>query len=256
MSRSSRPLALLAHPDRDDELGALTRRVAIALARAALGQDRRVLIHADPGTILAVALAASELRETVTVEGGETRPPSLVLLPLPSDDSVENGIFDPGKNEEERESLLDLLAASGILDLSPVSQAGRFASSPAIFVELFETQRPESVVALGPEWRLGMALTGAEVFQSEHRGVHLFFAEGTSRREPRRGERWRSLESLVPAREAEVPPTLLGETVRDEELGDLVRLVDLETLLFLAVERIASGEIEGGPEGTPRLARA
>jgi hypothetical protein len=246
----------LAHPDRDDELGALTRRVAVALARAALGQDRRVLVHADPGTILAVALAASELRDAVTVEGGEPRPPSLVLLPLPPDDSVENGIFDPLEEEEERESLLDLLAATGILDLSPISQVGRFASSASLFANFFEAQRPQTVVALGPQQRLDMALTGAEIFQSEHRDVRLFLSDRIARNEPWRRERWRSLESLVPAREADVYPTLLGEAVHDEELGNLVRLVDLETLLFLAVERIASGEVEGGPEGSSRLAKA
>ncbi len=250
-------IALLAHPGEDDEIGAIVRRTAAALARAAVARGHRIIVHADAGALFAAALAAFEVRPPVTVEGGEALPPPLILWPSLSTEGVEEEIFFQGN--AERTGLLDLLASMGMVDLGPFLDFQREPRSGGLFAKLFESWSPRTIVALGPRRFLGPSIEGADLYRRDQGSVSLFRARGLSRGEPWTGQGWRDLASLVSAREAEVEPTLLGEPVNDEALSYIARLASLESLLALAVERLTAGETEGNPgepEPSPPSPRA
>jgi hypothetical protein len=247
-------IALLAHPGGDDDLGAIVRRTAAALARAAVSRGYRIVVHADAGALFAAALAAFEVRPPVTVEGGEALPPPLILWPSLPTEGVEEELFF-GSNADERAGLLDLLTSMGMVDPSPFLDFRQGPRSGALFARLFESWRPSTVVALGPRWSLGPSIEGADLYRLDQGSVSLFLARGLSRGEPWTDQSWRDLESIVPRQEAGIEPTLFGEPVTDEALRGIARLASLESLLALAVERLAAGEVEGNagePEPSPR----
>jgi hypothetical protein len=253
MNRRFDRIALLAHPGEDDDLGAIVRRTAAVLARAAVARGHRIALYADAGTLLAAALAAFEAHPPVTVEGGETFPPPLIFWPPPPLEGVEEELFLPSNAEQA--GLLDLLVSMGMVDPGPLRDLQKEPRSGELFARLFEDWRPRTVVALGPRWSLGPSIEGADLYRHNQDNVGLYMAQGLSRAEPSTDRGWRNLESVVSAREARVEPTLFGEPVADEALGNLARLASLESLLALAVERLVAGETEGNagePEPSPR----
>ncbi|HEY2290424.1 MAG TPA: hypothetical protein VGM86_06940 [Thermoanaerobaculia bacterium] len=257
MNGRSDRIALLAHPGEDDDIGAVVRRTAAALARATVARGHRIVLHADAGTLLAAVLAAFEVRPPVTVEGGETLPPPLILWPSLPTEGVEEELFRPG--DAEQAGLLDLLASLGMVDQDPFRNFREEPRSGALFTRLFEDWRPRTIVALGPRWSLGVAIEGADRYRRDQDNVGLFLARGLSRGEPWTDQGWRDLESIVSGREARIEPTLFGEPVADEALRDIARLASLESLLALAVERLAAGETEGNtgePEPSPESPRS
>jgi len=252
-----RAVALIAGASSGDEEHEWTLSAAMAVVRAVLEREGRVLLGAESSLVVPLLLVAVEYLTLRAVESSqEPRPAPVTLAPVLFGDALEDRLLvyrsEPTDEEPEPTSMLGDFIAAGLVEPTHTHRDDKDDPRRA-FRDLLVTIEPAGILTVGDSSKASLFMEVAESYAKDY-GPQLWRVLPARKREDFGS--WRLLQP-----QTEMPPPMfdgqvVGERFEDhngdERLLALARKAAEEASQILAIDRVIGELFEQGRNPRPR----